>query len=66
MSFALELDIQVIASATSAYTPQQIQRRLEALCRREDDPESRREREFLLQLLSRPAQPPTDPVGRSA
>jgi hypothetical protein len=66
MPFALELDIQVVAAATSAYTPQQIQRRLETLRGREDDPESCRERAFLLQLLSRPAQPPTDPVGRSA
>jgi hypothetical protein len=61
MSFALELDVQVVAAASSAYTPQQIQRRLEALRGRKDDPETLREREFLLQLLNPPAQPPTHP-----
>jgi hypothetical protein len=61
MPFALELDIQVVAAASSAYTPQQIQRRLEMLRGRENDPETQREREFLLQLLNQPAQPPTHP-----
>jgi hypothetical protein len=49
MQFPLELEVQVIASASSGYTPELIDKRLALLAGRADE-QARQEQQFLLEL----------------
>jgi hypothetical protein len=56
MQFPLELEVRVIASASSGFTPELIERRLAEIAGR-DDEQSCQERQFLLRLRQRALQP---------
>jgi hypothetical protein len=50
MQFPLELEVQVVASAQSSYTIEQVEQRLAMLANRDD---AQAEREYLMALLNR-------------